>query len=81
LCSASVAVNGSGTSSAGASPSRLKPSLIFVGIDASTSMPRETAVYGSPRSLAILLKCAAAIWLFTEPWRQTNTMVLLSEAA
>jgi hypothetical protein len=42
-------------------------------------MPREIAVYGSPRSLAILLKCAAAIWLFTEPWRQTNTIVLLSD--
>ena len=74
---ASVAVRGCGTSSSGASPSRLKPSLIGVGIDASTSMPREIAVYGSPRSLAILLKCAAAIWPFTEPWRQTNTIVLL----
>src|SRR5229473_15714 len=39
-------------------------------------MPRETATTGSPRSLAMRLKCAAATWLLTEPWRQTNTIVV-----
>src|SRR4051812_35780062 len=48
-----------------------------VGIEVSTSIPREMAVNGSPRSLAIRLKCAAAIWLFTDPWRQTKTTVVL----
>jgi hypothetical protein len=55
--------------------------LVRVGIGPSTAMPRAIAVYGSgPHSLATLLKCAAATWLFAAPWRQTNTIVLLSDA-
>ncbi len=61
----------------GARQSRFRPSLMYVGIEVSTSIPREMAVNGSPRTLAIRLKCAAAMWLFTDPWRQTKTTVVL----
>src|SRR5258708_17977943 len=68
-------VSPTGTSVAEASPSRAKPSRIAAGILLSTAMPRETAITGRPCSLAMRLKCAAAIWLLTEPWRHTNTNV------
>src|SRR5713226_5260680 len=68
-------VSPTGTSVAGASPSWAKPSRIAAGILLSTAMPRETAITGRPCSLAMRLKCAAAIWLLTEPWRHTKTNV------
>src|SRR5260370_551884 len=73
--SAGFDVRPTGTSVSGASPSRAKPSRIATGILSSTAMPRDTALTGRPRSLAMRLKCAAAIWLFTEPWRHTNMNV------
>jgi hypothetical protein len=38
------------------------------------SVPRATAMYGSFRSCANLLKCAAAMTLFATPCSQTKTM-------
>jgi DNA-binding transcriptional LysR family regulator len=77
---ASSAVRNAGTSLTGLSPSLANPARTLGGISLSGSIALEMAVWDSPRSLAMRLKCAAAIWLLADPCKQTNRTVCLSDA-